>query len=290
MNILRECRHPLVIFPEGEIYHHHEELDLLNDGVATILLRSAEKLPEGRKSYAIPCAIRITHDPAVTTTFSSRLDALERRITWKPRSGAEVVERIYRLGSALLAIKEEEFMGESRSGDLVDRIQDLQRYLVEQAEQRYAIGSSSGPVPLRIKALRQIIRKELIAGLETLSPQRREQLYDDLDRLFAAQQLYSYSGPYVRTHPTLDRIAETLLKLEEDVLGDGTYPAPRRAEVVFSEPIGIETFLRDGGLNAKTGVRPLTELLRHRIESLMKQWSDNPELKRQSAVRRTGWG
>jgi len=30
VNILREGRHPLVIFPEGEIYHHHEELALLN--------------------------------------------------------------------------------------------------------------------------------------------------------------------------------------------------------------------------------------------------------------------
>jgi 1-acyl-sn-glycerol-3-phosphate acyltransferase len=276
MNILRECRHPLVIFPEGEIYHHHEELDLLNDGVATILLRAAEKLPKGKKSYAIPCAIRITHDPSVATTFSSRLDALERRITWKPRRGVEVVERIYRLGSALLAIKEEEFMGESRSGDLVERIQHLQRYLVEQAEHQYGIGPTSSPVPLRIKALRQIIRKELIAGLETLSPQRREQLYDDLDRLFAAQQLYSYSGPYVRTHPTVDRIAETLFKLEEDVLGEGSYPAARRAEVAFDEPVDVESFLRDGGLNAKSGVRPLTELLRHRIESLMKQWSGVP--------------
>jgi 1-acyl-sn-glycerol-3-phosphate acyltransferase len=273
MNILRECRHPLVIFPEGEIYHHHEELDLLNDGVATILLRAAEKLPAGKKSYAIPCAIRVTHDPRVATTFSSRLDALDRRITWKPRSGAEVVERIYRLGSALLAIKEEEFMGHCRNGELIERIQYLQRYLVEQAEHQHGIGPSSSPVPLRIKALRQIIRKELIAGLETLPPQRREQLYDDLDRLFAAQQLYSYSGPYVRSHPTLDRIAETLFKLEEDVLGDGTYPAPRRAEVVFSEPIDVESFLRDNGLNAKSGVRPLTELLRHRIEGLMKRWA-----------------
>jgi 1-acyl-sn-glycerol-3-phosphate acyltransferase len=49
MNILRECRHPLVIFPEGEIYHHHEELDLLNEGVATILLRAAEKLAPGEE-------------------------------------------------------------------------------------------------------------------------------------------------------------------------------------------------------------------------------------------------
>jgi hypothetical protein len=136
-------------------------------------LRAAEKLPAGKKSYAIPCAIRVTHDPRGATTFSSRLDALDRRITWKPRSGAEVVERIYRLGSALLAIKEEEFMGKSRNGELVERIQYLQRYLVEQAEHQHGIRPSSSPVPLRIKALRQIIQKELIQPPQAFVSQAR---------------------------------------------------------------------------------------------------------------------
>jgi hypothetical protein len=271
MNVLRECRHPLVIFPEGEIYHHHEELDRLNDGVATILLRAAGKLPYGNKGYAIPAAIRISHDPSVADTFSSRLDALERRITWKPRKGVEVVERIYSLGGALLSIKEEEYMGYTRKGPLVERIQHLQRHLVGQAEQRHATPSGGDPIPTRIKNLRQLIRKELTRDPRIQSQERAESLCDDLDRLFAAQQLYSYPGQYLRSSPTRDRIAETIFKLEEDVAGGGTYPAPRCAEIVFGEPLDVEAFLRTGNLDAKSGVRHLTELLRHRIEALMKR-------------------
>lgn len=271
MNILRACRHPLVIFPEGEIYHHHEELDLLNEGVATILLRAAEKLPPAKQSYVVPTAIRIMHDPAVADTFSARLDALEQRITWKPRRHAEVIERIYRLGGALLAIKEAEYTGATCHGPLVERIQHLQHHLVARAEERHGLAPTRGPIPLRIKALRQIIRKELTSQPGSLSPTRTEELYDDLDRLFAAQQLYSYPGQYVRRNPTTDRIAETLFKLEEDVFGQGTYPAPRRAEIHFDEPVDVAAFLEAGNLHAKSGIQPLTELLRHRIEGLMQR-------------------
>jgi hypothetical protein len=97
-------------------------------------------------------------------------------------------------------------------------------------------------------------------------------LYDELEQLFLAQQLYSYPGQYLRRSPTLDRIAETILKLEEDVLELEHYPAPRRAEVIFGEPIDVLEELRAKNLKAKTGVRPMTELLRERIQGLAAQW------------------
>lgn len=271
MTILRECRHPLVIFPEGEIYHHHEELDLLNDGVATILLRAAEKLPNGRRSYVVPTVIRIAHDTGVTETFSSRLDALERRITWKPQRSLDVVDRIYRLGGALVSIKEAEYMGNSRFGPLIERIHALQRYLVQSAEQRHGLCPGDGPIPLRIKAVRQRIRRELLSDSQALRAARRESLYDDLDRLFAAQQLYSYTGRYLRRYPTIDRIAETIFKLEEDVLGIEVYPAPRSAEIIFDEPIDVAAFLESARLNTRSGVEAITQLLRQRIEALQQQ-------------------
>ena len=129
--------------------------------------------------------------------------------------------------------------------------------------------SGSGPIPARIKALRHLIRRELLTDPRSLTAERTGSLYDDLDRWFAAQQLYSYPGQYLRQHPTLDRIAETLFKLEEDVLGRGTYPAPRRAEILFGKPVDVAAFLQSAQLEAKSGVRPMTELLRHRMEDLL---------------------
>lgn len=269
MNILRECRHPLVIFPEGEIYHHHEELDWLNEGVATILLRAAEKLPAGKRSFLIPASIHVTHDQSISATFSPRMDALERRITWKPKTKMQIVDRIYLLGSALLSIKEEEFIGRAQPGELPGRIRNLQLFLIEQAERKHGLAPEDQTMPARIKMVRQVIRRKLTADTSSLSREEESELYDDLERVFIAQQLYSYPGRYLRQQPTLDRIAETILKLEEDVLELERYPAPRQATITFGEPIDAGRFLTDHGLNSKSGVGPMTQLLHQRLRELL---------------------
>ena len=253
MALLKEGRHPLVIFPEGEIYHHHERLAPLNEGVATILLRSM-KGQEGKESYLVPTALRYAYDEGVETTYSTRLSRLEERITWKPREGSDPVDRIYRLGSGLLAIKEVEFLGTSRPGELVERIVGLQHALVGRIESAHYGEECEGTIPERVKALRSTIRRELTdETLEETKPQREGELYDDLDTLFVAVQLYSYPGQYLRESPTLHRIAETLVKLEEDVLGEGLYPTPRSVTVRFGEPVGVRSFLEQGGLTVKRG-------------------------------------
>ncbi len=269
VKILREARFPLVVFPEGEIYHHHERLDPLNEGVATILLRAAAKSPEGRNAYLVPTALRYAYDESVASTFSDRLNALEERITWKPRDDMDVVDRIYRLGSGLLAIKEVEFLGQPQSGDLVDHISNLRNKLVGMIEQKHLPQERAGSIPERVKALRGRIRKQLTDPEADLSRDQEKSLYDDLDTLFVAVQLYSYPGQYLREERSVHRIAETILKLEEDVLGEAFYASPRDVHIRFGAPIDVKAFLKDRSLNAKTGVGPLTALLSAKIQSML---------------------
>lgn len=269
MQIVEQGVHPLVIFPEGEIYHHHERLDDLNEGVATILLRASAKVPEGRRCYVVPTAIRYAYDARVPETFSERLDRLESRIGWKPRPELDTVERIYRLGRGLLALKEEEFLGGAHTGELVQRITTLQSELVAMIEAQHEIDPGTGTIPARIRKLRGHIRKQLAETGDTVAPKRERELYDHLDTAFVAAQLYSYPGRYLREQPTPNRIAETLLKLEEDVLGEGSYPVPQDAALRFGEPIDVATFLAERDLTIKTAVRPVTEHLSNRIQSML---------------------
>ena len=69
------------------------------------------------------------------------------------------------------------------------------------------------------------------------SPAEKTALLDDLDRVFTALQAHSYIGDYLLAEATLDRRAETIMKLEEDLLGFPTYPAPRVAHVAAGEPV-----------------------------------------------------
>lgn len=271
MQILKEGRFPLVIFPEGEIYHHQEKLDALNEGVATILLRATDRLGGQRRSMLVPTAIRYHHKPEVAETFAARLALLEERVTWKPRPRMDPVERIYRLGSGLVALKEEEFLGGSQHAALNARIRNLQERLVEQVEERHGRVAEEAPIPQRVKWLRNKIRKLLADSPDTEDEPETWERYDDLDRLFTAVQLYSYSGQYLLENPSTDRIAETLLKLEEDVLGAGTYPAARSAHVQFGEPIDVAAFLEQRGLDSKSGVTPLTICIADCIQAMLEE-------------------
>ena len=50
------------------------------------------------------------------------------------------------------------------------------------------------------------------------TPEAKSKLASDMDDLFFVIQLFSYPGDYVAERPTIERIAETLDKFEEDVL------------------------------------------------------------------------
>ena len=58
-----------------------------------------------------------------------------------------------------------------------------------------------------------------------------------MEDLFIVQS-YSYPGDYVVDHPSVDRMAETIDKFEEDVLQKttATIKAERRVKVTFGEP------------------------------------------------------
>jgi hypothetical protein len=273
MQILQDGRAPLVIFPEGEIYHHHEQLGLLNEGVATILLRSLGRMDSARACWLVPTGMRYVYDESAVATFSARLDRLEDRIGWKPRPELPVVDRIYRLGSGLLALKEEEYLGCTNPGSLVDRITGLRDKLIERVEQRHGLDGAGKLIPERVKAIRGRIRKRLLDEKTPPDEALMRGLQDDLDTVFAVLQLFSYPGRYVKEQPTHHRIAETLLKLEEDVLGKGSYPTPRDAIVRFGEPVDVRAFLQERSLDVKTGVEPLTQFMAEAIQRELKQFN-----------------
>ncbi len=113
--------------------------------------------------------MRYAYDESVASTFSDRLNALEERITWEPRNDMDVVDRIYRLGRGLLAIKEVEFLGQAQSGDLVTHISNLRNKLVGMIEQTHLQQEKVGSIPARVKALNVGV-SDLLALLANWGP------------------------------------------------------------------------------------------------------------------------
>jgi 1-acyl-sn-glycerol-3-phosphate acyltransferase len=269
LGVLERGRIPLVIYPEGEIYHHHARLDPLHDGVSSIILKAAAGMPAGRRAFLAPVAVRFFHDPSVEDTFRQRLSRLEDRIGWTPKPAMPVDDRIVRLGSGILALKETEYLGHANTGDLQARLSELCETLLARVEARYPRDARVVTPPERVRALRFRIRKRLLDTAAPPSTEERQCLLDDLDRVFTALQAHSYIGDYLLADPTLDRRAETILKLEEDLLGFPTYPSPRTARLVAGEPIDVTGLLADGTLPAKGGASRLTEMLEKTLSSML---------------------
>ena len=69
--------------------------------------------------------------------------------------------------------------------------------------------------------------------------------------------------------PSLERRAETLLKLEEDLLGECRYEVWRTATVDAGEPFNVSAMLADGELPAKGGAGDLTRMLEERLGGML---------------------
>jgi 1-acyl-sn-glycerol-3-phosphate acyltransferase len=271
IGILKDGAHPLVIFPEGEIYHHHERLDPLHEGAASVLLRVARKQPEGRRALLVPVALRYRHDPSVRESFADRLSILEDRIGWKPRPGMEPDKRMIRLGAGVLALKEIEYLGNPGKGTLAKRLDCLAGTLLSQVEKRRGRDANASSVPERVRAARYRIRRKLLSKDKPPEKPERTALLEDLDRVFVALQAYSYPDGYLLEKPTLDRRAETLMRLEEDLLGYCNYPSPRTARVVAGEPLDAGTLPASGEIDPKSGPRSRTKQLEEHLAALVRE-------------------
>lgn len=271
MKILYEARFPLVVFPEGEIYHLNEKLTPLNEGAATLSLRAAKKIKKEKPdkgAFIIPTAIRYAYVEDISSTFPERMARLERHVLWEPQNHLGIVDRIYKLGEALLTLKEKEFLDQTLKGTLVDRLSRFREILIGEEEKRYFPKAGDDDHPKRVRKLRGKIRSILLAD-EKLDEAVIKQCYRSLDRLYFAIQLYSYPGQYLREKPSMDRIAETIHKFEEDAFQESRIMGKRIAEVTFCEPINLFEYLDSFEKDAKRTITKVTAEIETAIKKVL---------------------
>ena len=173
------------------------------------------------------------HDPL--PDLHSLMAKLETRFTWRVQDHRTLPERILHYADGVLSLKEVEYLGTPASGTYRERAANLMEQILVPIESRRLKSKHSATVPERVKDLRH-------ACLETLrnpenSPGSPEnlQVRRDIDDLFLVIQIFSYPADYMRLNPTVERLAETLMKAEEDFLDvDQARPrSPRRANGAF---------------------------------------------------------
>lgn len=268
VDILQNQPYPLVIFPEGEIYHINKRITPFHDGPAAIAL-SAGKHTERPISF-VPCGIRYQYITSPVEELLELMDRLEEQILWRPKRNLILRKRIYQFAEAILGLKEKEYLGHTRKGTLPERIQALAEHILHGLERKYSLDDRSASLPERVKECR---RHAIQLTEDTaLSEQDHEDAKINLDDLFVVTQLFSYPGTYASEKPTVEEMAEMLDKFEEDVLRRSTASirGTRRAVIAFGKPIPVEP-----GKGGKSQTHALTEQLEKDVQALL----DNIQMK-----------
>lgn len=260
--ILQDRPNPLVVFPEGEVYHLNERTTPFREGAATIALSAAKRAK--RPVVCMPTAIKYEYLDDPRPNLLKLMDRLEEKINWRPQPQLPLKERIYRFAEGAMALKEIEHLGHTERGPLPQRVEKLADFVLSQLEEKYEIAGGDRTLPERVKEVRRFALKQT-HELPVGDPERTTYLIN-LEDIFFVTQLFSYPGNYVDENPTIERMAETLDKFEEDVLE--VYSAEirgrRKATVSFGEPITAEP-----SRDRKNAARDLTQAVEQGVQKLL---------------------
>lgn len=262
VDLLKESPYPLVIFPEGDIYHSNDRVTPFREGAAAVAMSAAKK--SERPIITIPVALKAYYVKDPLPDLEKLMTRLEETLHWRPRKDLPLHERIYKFAEGLLTLKELEYLGRPHAGTVKERTRNLACAVLARIEAKNNVSAEGGPIPERVKEMRRAVITA--SEKEGVTPQQLELLGVDMEDLFFVMQLFSYPGDYIEEKPSLERIAETLDKFEEDVL-KADYPGirgERNVVVRFGEPIEVP---RERG--SRDAMSQWTDQLEGRVQSLL---------------------
>jgi 1-acyl-sn-glycerol-3-phosphate acyltransferase len=242
IQILIDRKRPLIVFPEGAVTRHNDLIEEVMEGPSFIARQVAKRLKKENKPGGVvihPVATRYAFNGDLKT-LEPDLEALEVGLSWQPQKHLSLVDRITRIGQALLSLKEIEFTGAARGGNIYERAEKLIEEVLERLEAEWQIQDSSGSPTVRVKRLRTAILPDMIAGRVT--PEERARRWRDLAAAYYAQQISHYPRDYILREKNLpERVVETVERLQEDFTDKMRVHEPFHAIIQVGEAVPVGT-------------------------------------------------
>jgi hypothetical protein len=235
------------------------------DGTAFIA-RSAAKQRAGMnppgKVVVHPIAIRYWLRGDIAQALAPVLEDIERRLTWRPLSDKPLLDRIAKVGLALLTLKEMEYFGEQQTGALRQRLDGLIDRLLGPLEQEWLKGKRDGDTTARIKTIRTAILPDMVAG--DITEEERVRRWQQLADTYLAQQIAFYPPEYFGEQRTPEQMLETVERYEEDLTDKVHIHRPLHAAVEVGEAIEVSP-ARERGVE----VDPVIAKTREQLETML---------------------
>lgn len=278
VDILVDGRRPLIVFPEGTTNRTNDRLKPLLDGVAFIARTAAKRrikrhTESGENEWGSgkvvvhPVGIKYLCIEPIDDWAHRQLDVLEQRIGWKWMPRRDVLERTLQLAEALLAIRETQYFGRSRGGELPGRRDALIEHVLTSTEQEMNLANPGDEVRERVRQIRSVALTRYFAKEpdSTLEKELRRHVF----AADFAQDLSSYPDCYLMPGQATDtRIVETIQRMQESVHGKADHSIPLKAVIQFAPAIEVDT-----KRPAKGQRDPLMQTLEDQLTAMIRQMS-----------------
>ncbi len=272
VQILVDARRPLVLFPEGVISRTNDHVNHLMEGTVFIARNAArQRAANGGAGKVVihPVAIRYFFEGNLEETLARVLVKIEHRLSWRSQTHLSLTDRIVKVGDALLTLKEIEYFGEPKAGELSHRLAALIDHLLTPLEVEWLKGKRDDNVVTRVKNLRTALLPEMVSG--EIDEAERARRWRQLEDIYLAQQLFFYPPGYFTPQPTPERLLETVERFEEDLTDQAPVNRPIRAVVEVGEAIEVSPSRERGAdpdpvmARIRTGLESmLSKLVEHR--------------------------
>jgi Acyltransferase len=264
VDILVDAVRPLIVFPEGVVFRTNDLLQPLLEGVAFLARTAARKRykKDGGQVLIHPVAIKYLYRGDIHAAVEPVLEMIEHRLTWSNRCKPNLLDRIAKIGLALLSLKEIEYLGQTQAGSVQQRQTGLVDHLLGPLELKWLGSTQDDRLIPRIKQLRMKIVPNLT--MTSINATQRDELWRDLTAIYLAQQVASYPSAYLNEPTTVTRILETVERFEEHLTDRARVHRGLHAVIQIGEAITISP-----DKAPRDQEDPIMVQLRTRIQSML---------------------
>ncbi|MBB6430995.1 lysophospholipid acyltransferase family protein [Algisphaera agarilytica] len=246
---LEAGKHALSIFPEGNVYLTNDRVTPFMDGAAFIALKAQQALQKADDTsgriLAVPVSIKATHLTNARMKVTQRFEPLGNQLGVEADFHAEPIKAVYQAAEiALHRNLKQRGLDVPDAPDLGSLVEQAATNVLERLEAKLEVTPKPKDSLLdRVRSARRLIHEVRIDPERAVDHAAAATWADEA---MLAYRIASYPMGYAAEKPTLDRVSETVEKLEEDLLT--RMPAPmcrRHAYVHFNAPIDVSDLLTE---------------------------------------------
>jgi 1-acyl-sn-glycerol-3-phosphate acyltransferase len=277
-SLLSEQDQQVVLFPEGEVYHHNDLMLPLNPGVAQIgfwALADKAKLGKPLHLPVLPIAVKYRFLGDAVGYTEKRIRRLERAVGIE-KSRGDWSFRVFAIGDRIVKTLEKRYKL-PHDGEVPERIERLKLTIIHRGFAALGLErkeSASLPELMRalFNALREQKSEEAVSEYDQkIATQRRRQVESVLDDLNRIADSILTSGHYVSDHPTYERLGDLLGRMEDEAFGKHSRYPQREALVRVGEPVPLEEFYENYAKDKRGAVAAATTEIAARIAGMLEE-------------------